>query len=119
MARWIISIEGDLAEGAREQDYLDYQEQLHVPDALEFGCVSVKRLIARDPGAGRGKYVGLYEVESDDVDRTIRDIEAFMAKKGEQGRMPGLGKMVARTVFQVVSHHSYETFAYSGTRKFA
>ena len=119
MARWIVMIESNPRDESVENDYHKWYEEIHVPDAIEFGCVSIKRIINRDPEPGRGKFAVFYEMETDDVDQSIIDIEAFMAKKGEQGRMPSLGQMVKRTVFQVVSHHLYETFAYTGARKFA
>ena len=119
MARWIVMIESNCNDPAMEDAYHKWYEEIHVPDALEFGCVSVTRCINRDPATGRGKFVANYEMETDDVDQSIRDIEAFMAKKSEQGRMPSIGQMVGRTVYQIVSHHSYEPFAYSGTRKFS
>ena len=52
--------------------------------------------------------MALYEMETDDVDQSIRDIEAFMTNKS---RFEGV-KMAARTFYAKLSDHVHHTHAY-------
>ena len=108
MTRWVVAIETNLDDESREDDLNAWYEQIHVPDALEFGCISVIRLRNREPVEGRGRFVALYEMETDDVDQSIKDIEAFMASRSS---FEGV-KMVARTFYAKLSDHVHHTHAY-------
>ena len=108
MTRWVIAIEANLDDESKEDALNTWYEQIHVPDALEFGCLSVTRLRNREPAEGRGRFVALYEVDTDDVDQSIKEIEAFMANKS---KFEGI-KMVARTFYAKLSDHVHHTHAY-------
>ena len=108
MTRWIVAMEANLDDESREEELNTWYEQVHVPDALEFGCLSVTRLRNREPADGRGRFTALYEMESDDVDQSIKDIEAFMANKSS---FAGI-KVAARIIYAKLSDHVHHTHAY-------
>ena len=87
MTRWVVIVEANLDDPSKEDEFHSWYEQVLVPDVLEFGCLSVTRLRDRDPAEGRGEFVTLFEIETDDVDQSIRDMQAFRAGRSS---FPGL-----------------------------
>ena len=100
MSRWIVAIEANLEDPSMENELNAWYEDVHVADVLEFGCLSVTRLRNRAPADGQGTFVALYEMETEDVDQSVKDIEAFMANKG---KFSGKLTRAARNYYQILS----------------
>lgn len=109
MTRWVVIVEANLDDPSKEDEFHSWYEQVLVPDVLEFGCLSVTRLRDRDPAEGRGEFVTLFEIETDDVDQSIRDMQAFRAGRSS---FPGLS-MVARAFYTKLSDHVYQPYAFT------
>ena len=86
MARWVNIVETNCADPSREDEFNDWYDNVHLPDVLETpGFLSATRYLIKDPEAGRGKYLAVYEIESEDIDATM----ALRRKKRVEERESG------------------------------
>jgi hypothetical protein len=67
---WMVSA---AAKPGREAEFNDFYDRQHIPDVLKSpGFLSCRRLrVLGEPGPA-GKYVALYEIESDDPEGVIK-----------------------------------------------
>ena len=92
MARYQIFVFSDCKDPARAQEYNDWYSNTHLPDMLQVpGMIQATRWEAAEPKEGmKRQYLALYEIETDDVEASNREI----AKQGrwtmEQGRFSDL-----------------------------
>ena len=96
MDKWIIMVESHVTDPSREKEAEDWYRNIHMPDLMTTpGYISAKRYAMREMRNGRGKFVAVYEVETDDIDKTLKIRDEYIAKEKEAGRtsnqmMPGL-----------------------------
>ena len=87
MEKWINMVEMYVTDPSREKEVDEWFQNIHIPDVLETpGFVSAKRYVMKEPRNGRGKYVAIYEIETDDIEKTLAIRKEFMAKERELGR---------------------------------
>ena len=80
MERWINMVE--LNCPTREQEFNNWYDKIHLPDTLKTpGFVAAKRFVIEEPREGRGKYLTIYEIDTDDIAKTM---EIRMAKRAEE-----------------------------------
>jgi hypothetical protein len=89
MAKTIVLVFTNCADPAREKEFNDWYDNTHVPDVLETpGFVSCTRYeLIGDPGPGQGKFLAIYEVESDDLPSTMAGLQERVAELAAQGRI--------------------------------
>jgi len=80
MTRYLLFAFSDCKDPAREEEFNDWYNNMHLPDMLEVpGMISASRWIsAEDKEDEQRKYLALYELETDSV-------EDFNAKVRERG----------------------------------
>lgn len=72
MQKWINLIETN-CDPAREAEFNDWSDTVHVPDVLRTpGFVRARRYVQKEFRDGRGKYLAIYDIETDDIDRTMQ-----------------------------------------------
>ena len=113
MASWIFIVESNCIDPTREKEFNDWYNNVHVPDIMSTKYVKKadRYELTTPPGKlnyirglvdGRGKYIAVYEIETD-------DIEATMAAFGEKmsviakGRMSSLMKATCRGVYKKIA----------------
>jgi hypothetical protein len=71
MARYLLSAFSDCADPSREKEFNDWHDNMHVSDMLETpGMIWATRWVSASPKKNqRRKYLVLYELEADDVDK--------------------------------------------------
>jgi len=73
METWIIAVESDCTDPKHEDEFNDWYDNIHIPDCLTSpGYESAIRYQIEKPEPGRGKYLTLYEVRTDNVAETWR-----------------------------------------------
>ena len=73
MQRWVNILETN-CDPTREAEYNDWYDGIHIPDVLNTpGFVRARRYQAKELRDGRGKYMALYGIETDDIDKTLKD----------------------------------------------
>lgn len=104
MEKWLLLIQTVCTDPAREQEFQEWYTNVHVPNVLRTpGFVRGTRYVIKEPNEAQGKYLALYEIETEDIEKTeialrqrVREIEA-------QGmRSPLLGS-VSRTYWRQIS----------------
>jgi len=98
MEKWINVVETNCYPG-RDEEFNNWYDNIHLPDILETpGFVVAKRYINKEFRDGRGKYLSIYEIETDDINKAM---EARLKKRAwevEQGRGSNLWIPVWRDV---------------------
>jgi len=86
MDRWVNILETN-CDPNREDEYNDWYDKIHVPDVLANpGFVRARGYVNKEFRDGRGKYMALYEIETDDIEKTMKVRREKRAKEHEQGR---------------------------------
>ena len=87
MARWINTFEVICPDANREKEWIEWYKKIHAPDILETPGFLTARLYERKEFRdGRGKFLTIYEIETDDIDKTIKVRQEKRAKEVEAGR---------------------------------
>ena len=98
MEKWINIVE-TTCDPSREKEFNDWYDNIHLPDVLETpGFLAARRYVHKEFRDGRGKYLTIYEIETDDIDKTM---EIRIEKRGlevKQGRGGNLWIPVWRDV---------------------
>jgi hypothetical protein len=88
MERWLLVAESNCSDPSREDEFNRWYDGVHVPDALETeGFISAARYKTDSPEEGRGKFLALYEIETDDIEQTTTAMVTNLVGKAEQGRI--------------------------------
>ena len=87
MEKWLLVAESNCADPAREEEFNHWYDTVHVPDVLETpGIVRGTRFRNDEPPEGHGKYLAVYEVETEDIQETISRFGEIMTTKWQGGR---------------------------------
>ena len=104
MEKWVYLVHTNCLDPSREKEFNEWYDETHLPDILETpGFTRATRYENREPAEGQGKFLALYEVETEDIDQTMAAHQANMAKKREQGRMTELVSVVSRALYEQIS----------------
>ena len=114
MAKWINMVETLITDPSKEDALNEWFDKVHLPDVMKTpGYLSAKRYVIREPKHGRGRYIAIYEIESDDIDKTLEIRKQYMEKEKELGRtgeqnFPGLQMWVWQWVVckEVLAHYN-------------
>lgn len=104
MGNWIYAVETICQDSSREREFHEWYEKIHLPDIMETpGVVRGSRYEIKNPVKGQGKFVALYEIETDDIDQTMAALQKNVAQKSKQGRMSELGSIVSRSLYRQIT----------------
>ncbi|MFC1885560.1 hypothetical protein ACFLZM_00670 [Thermodesulfobacteriota bacterium] len=104
MDQYILVVETNCKDAAREDEYNEWYDKIHLPDVLETnGVMRAVRYENTDPTDGNGKFLAVYDIETDDIDETMKALGENVAKKRDEGRMTDLLERVSRGVYKRTS----------------
>ena len=104
MAKWLLVVYTDSADPLREAEFNEWYDKVHLPDVLPApGLVRATRYVNTDPNPGPGKFLATYEIESDDIDKTMATLQERLAKLREQGRYSDLLVRVSMATYRQIS----------------
>jgi len=105
MAKATVLVFTNCADPAREKEFNEWYDNTHVPDVLEtpgfVGCTRYEMI--GNPGPGQGKFLAVYEVESDDLPSTMAGLQQRVAQLAAQGRMIDCLRVVSFTPWRELS----------------
>ena len=105
MARWINIVETNCTDGSREEEFNDCYDNIHLPDVLETpDFVAATRYVIGEPRDGRGKYVAVYEIETDDIEKTLEVRRKVREAQFAQGRGSDLIASVSQAAYKMTVH---------------
>ena len=91
MEKWVLVAETNCSDSAREGEFNQWYNTIHAPDVLETpGILRATRYESNDPPEGHGKYLAIYDIETEDIDQLITTFSEIVTVKWEQGRMSDL-----------------------------
>ena len=91
MERWLLTVESNCCDPSREDEFNDWYDNIHLPDILETpGFVSAVRYENTSPAEGQGRFLAMYEIETDDLARTLAEFDKIVNTRAKQGRMSNL-----------------------------
>ena len=110
--KWILEVKSkcrDMVDGYQFEDddaFNDWYNNVHIPDIMkampEFK--SARRFMNPDFSTlETGKYLALYEIETDDINKTMGRLLEAVRKIEKQGRMSPLLQTVSMTVYKEIS----------------
>ena len=113
MASWLFIVESNCIDPAREKEFNDWYNQIHIPDIMSTKHINkaTRYELTTPPGKldyitsladGRGKYLAVYEIETDDIEATM---SAFRTKMEiiAKGRMSSLMKATSRGIYRKIA----------------
>jgi hypothetical protein len=96
MENWILAVDTNSSDRSREQEFNDWYDRIHLPDVLSIAEVlRASRYERKDPVEGQGKFVALYEIETDDIERMWETIQEKAGEWRRQGRISELLEIVS------------------------
>jgi len=99
MGKWVNLIETYCIDASREEEYNDWYTNIHLPDVLQTpGFMAATRYEIKEFCDGRGRYSTIYEIETDNIDKTMEIRREMRMSKWEQGRRNNLWLPVWRDV---------------------
>jgi hypothetical protein len=105
MARAIVLVFTNCADPAREKEFNEWYDNTHAPDILEtpgfVGCTRYE--LTGEPGPGQGKFLAVYEVESDDLPSAMAALQQRVAQLAAQGRIIDSVRLVSFTACRELS----------------
>jgi hypothetical protein len=103
MARYLISVECNCSDPKREGELHEWYNNTHIPDVLETdGFISATRYELVHPVEDKGKFLAVYEIETDDFEAFEAKHGANMKRKMEQNRFTDLVALTSRGVYKQV-----------------
>lgn len=108
MAKWLYIVETNCADPKREAEFNEWYDKIHVPDVMEVtGFIRAERYLDNEPGEGRGKFVAMYEIETENIDATIKTLRDKVEEKRKLGRMrDDLAQLVTRRICKLLNASS-------------
>ncbi len=100
--KWLNMVEQN-CDPAREAEYHDWYDHIHIPDILRTpGFVSARRYRAKERRDGRGMYLAIYEIETDDVEQAMKVRLERRAEEAKQGRSSQSRDHLSRPIWRDV-----------------
>ncbi|HLQ24345.1 MAG TPA: hypothetical protein VK138_00535 [Acidiferrobacterales bacterium] len=104
MANWIYKVESNCSDPKREAGFNDWYTNTHVPDILkEKDFIRAARYEAYKPKQGQAKFIALFDLETDDIERTLKVHEQTEAALKAGGRISDLLVIVTRGAYKRLS----------------
>lgn len=102
MEKWLVIVETNCKDATRDAEFNHWYDTVHIPDVLSFpDHKSAARYILKDPTPGKGKYIAIYEIETDDIKKTMEASMKQREAKRAAGRWTELMEMVSVRICKV------------------
>ncbi len=100
MQEWLLIVETNCNDEKRESEFNRWYDTIHIPDVVNDtpGFKKATRYVIRDPKKGKGKYLAVYEIETDDIKKTMEAHARVVQSKRAAGRWTELVEIVSRRI---------------------
>ncbi len=106
-ARWFYMVKSRPSEPAREDEFNAWYDEIDIPDVLAVpGFDRARRAIVREPvvlNVHDPAYVALYDITTDDIDKSIIDLYVAARKMSQLGRLTDVLKVVEANYYQRIA----------------
>jgi len=92
MTKYLLFAFSDCKDPARETEFNEWYDNMHVPDMLEIpGMISATRWVSAQSGEGqRRKYLAMYELETNDIEEFNMNVRERGMRTVKEGRFSDL-----------------------------
>ena len=103
MEIWLLIVETNCKEKGRDEEFNRWYDQTHIPDILRDspGIKAAKRYSLIGKGEETGRYIVVYDIETDDIKQTLEAHARNMEEKKAAGRWTDLLEVVSRRVCKI------------------
>jgi hypothetical protein len=102
MGKWLVIVEANCKDKTRDSEFNNWYDTVHIPDVLSSpGFKGAARYVIRDQVKGKGKYLAIYEIETDDIKKTMEASLKNIESKIAAGRWTDLLEIVSRRICKV------------------
>ena len=104
MAKWVLAVTTNCTDATREAEFNEWYDKIHLPDILETpGFVRATRYENIKPLEGEARFLALYDIEADDIDRVMKAHSDNMDRKRADGRFSELVVRVSGVVYRQIN----------------
>jgi len=104
MERWLLNLETNCADPSREGEFNEWYDTIHLADILETpGIVRASRYENSNPSEGQGKFLAMYEIETENLDQTMAAFGERVNDIIEQGRMSELAVILGARLYRQIT----------------
>jgi hypothetical protein len=104
MERWLLTVESNCADPSREGEFNKWYDTIHLADMLETpGVVGASRYENSNPAEGQGKFLAMYEIETENLEQTMAAVGEKVNKVIEQGRMSELAVILGGGLYRQIT----------------
>ena len=97
-------VESTSNDPAREQEFNEWYDNVHLPDVLSIpGIMRATRYENSNATEGQGKFLAMYEIETDNAVQVLADLNDSMPRWTEQGRMSELAVFVSGCLYRQIT----------------
>ena len=103
MEKWLLIVESNCSDEKRESEFNTWYDTIHIPDILNDspGFKTATRYVIRDPNSQRAKHLAIYEIETEDINKTREAHLKNVENKKAAGRWTDLLEVTSRRVCKV------------------
>jgi len=102
MENWLLMVEANCTDEKGDSEFNRWYDEVHVPDVLSAsGFKSAARYTLKEGAREKGRYLAVYEIETDDVKRTMEAFGKHIEAKRAAGRWTDLLEIVSRRLCKV------------------
>ena len=103
MEKWVYAVYSVCQSPGREKEFHDWYNKIHIPDILKIpGFKRANRYEIKEPPEEQGKYLALYSIETEDINKTMALLQDTIPKLRDQGRMSDAATVVSRTLYRQI-----------------
>ncbi|MBM4461884.1 MAG: hypothetical protein FJ012_00930 [Chloroflexi bacterium] len=104
MEKWILNVETNCADSAREKEFNEWYDKVHLPDILHIPeVVRASRYECADPSEGQAKFLAIYEIETKDLGETMAALGERLEAITREGRMSDLCILVGTRMYKQIT----------------
>ena len=104
METWLCMIETNCIDDSRAKEFNEWYDRTHLPDILSTpGVVRATRYEDPSAAGGRGRYLALYEIETDDILQTMAALGETMNRLTQEGRISELVHILSGCFYRQIT----------------
>jgi hypothetical protein len=105
MEKWLLVVRSNCTDESREDEFNKWYDEVHIPDVMTTpGLVKASRYMSEELGSYEGgKYLAVYEIETDDIDKTMKTLSERVIEVFKKGRLSPLIRGVSFNVFKLMN----------------
>jgi len=104
MEKWLLTVETNCNDPSQEKEFNDWYDNTHLRDVPSIsGIQRAARYESGNPVEGQGKFVALYEIETEDALQVLAELSEGMTRWTEQGRVSELVNILSGSLYRQIT----------------